>query len=109
MMHAVDRGTDVVGAVVERHLGAVVAASTAAIGATLGVIDGWSVETVTTAGICGFVLAIVSLVVRVLLTDIRQLRARVRELETRADGERQRLIDRIDELERRLGEDDDGR
>ena len=108
-MPAVDRATDVVGLVVERHLGTVVAASTATIGAVLTVVDGMSMQTLTTTGVGGFVLAIVALTVRVLLTDVRQLRARVRHLEAELDerraaveAERLELMERIRQLEERL-------
>lgn len=112
-MHVVDRATDAVGLIVERRPGAVVAASTATIGVALAVVEGMSVSTITTTGVGGFVLAIVALTTRVLLTDVRQLRARVRHLEAELDArrqfveaERRELVERIHQLEQRLMADD---
>lgn len=113
MIPAVEHASDVAASIVERHMAVGVGMSTGMIGVTLGVVDGWSTTTVAATSVLGFTLGVVGLVVRVLLTDIRQLRLRVRQLETELDhrrevveAERAELIDRIHQLEQRLVADD---
>lgn len=106
---AVERTTLLFEGLVERRPGALVGASAATIGTVLSVIDGMTASTAAATAVATSTVAIVTLVVRVLLADIRGLRGRVRELETREDArmgsldaERSRMADRIAHLEARL-------
>jgi hypothetical protein len=112
---AVERVTLLTEGLVERRPGALVGVSAATIGTVLSVIDGMTASTAAATAVATSTVAIVTLVVRVLLTDIRGLRGRVRELETREsarmdsmDAERSRMADRIAHLEARLAGDEGG-
>jgi len=116
-MAAVERTTILFEEMVERRPATLIGASAATIGTALGVIDGMTASTAAATAVATSTVAIVTLVVRVLLADIRGLRGRVRELETREnqrigviDAERARMVERIAHLEARLAQQDgDGR
>lgn len=112
-MAAVERTTLLVEGLVERKPGTLVGASSAATGAVLAMVDGVNASTIAASAVAGATVAITTLVVRVLLSDVKGLRTRIRELETREDArmdamdaERGRMIDRIAHLESMLHERD---
>jgi hypothetical protein len=107
--HLLDRSTSLFEAAVERYPAALVGATGAVSTSVLGVVQGLDATTIAASGLLTVTVALVTLVVRVLLADIRGLRARVATLEERED-ERLRavvadnadLIARIRDLEDRL-------
>jgi hypothetical protein len=112
-MAAVERTTLLVEEMIERRPTMLVGVSSAATGAVLGIADGVNASTVAATAVAGATVAITTLVVRVLLSDVKGLRTRIRELETREDArmdamdaERGRMIDRIAQLESMLHERD---
>jgi len=115
--HAMERSTQLLGDMIERHPGALVSASAAMTGTVLSAIDGMNASTAAATAVATATVAIVTLVVRVLLADIRGLRARVGTLEAREDrqltamdAERARMAARITDLEAKLSmQDGDGR
>lgn len=94
---------------IEEHPARLIGASTATIGAVLGVIDGVSVTTVANVGVLGFTLSMVTFIVRALLTALRAERHANREMREHLQHNADRLAQdnadlraRIAELERRL-------
>ena len=107
-MAGVERTTSLVEGLIDRRPAALVGISSVATGTLLGATDGLTPSTVAATAVAGATVAIVTMVVRVLLADVKGLRARVRELETREDArmdsmdaERARMADRIAHLEAR--------
>jgi hypothetical protein len=94
------------------HLPTVAGAVAAAGGALVAVVDATSI-TPAGAGLAAVItvaISALSYVIKAQAAELAAMRQRIAELEARGDGERGRLIDRIDELERRLRLDEgDGR
>ena len=104
-----DRSTSLFEAAVDRHPGALVGATGAVSATVLGVVQGLDATTIAASGLLTVTVALVTLVVRVLLADIRGLRARVATLEAREDArlavalsDNADLVARIRQLEDRL-------
>jgi len=116
-MAAVERTTSLVEGLIDRRPAALIGISSAATGTMLGLADGVTASTVAATAVAGATVAITTMVVRVLLADVKGLRGRVRELEAREDArmdgmdaERTRMAARITDLEARLAQQDgDGR
>lgn len=93
---------------IEDHPARLIGASTATIGAVLGVIEP-SITTIANVGVLGFTLSMVTLIVRALLTALRAERHANREMREALQHNADRLADdnadlraRIADLERRL-------
>ncbi len=105
-MMMIERGTALFEAAVERHPSALVGLTAAVSSTVLGVVDGLTASTAAASAVATATVALVTLVVRALLADIKGLRARVAELETReadrmraVEAERADLVARIRQLE----------
>lgn len=100
------------------HLPTVAGAAAAAGGALFAVVDSASV-TPAGAGLAAVItiaISALSFVIKSQATELAAVRQRLAEVEAELDArrrfveaERADLIERIRELERRLGDDDDGR
>ena len=101
-----DRLSSLVVDTAERHPGAVMGAVATVSGGVLAITDGISPSTAAAVGVITAISGLVTVCVKVLLADIRHLRARVSELEhaereraAAMDAERAELIQRIRQLE----------
>lgn len=104
-----DRSTSMFEAAVDRHPAALVGATGAVSATVLGIVDGLDASAIAASGLLTVTVALVTLVVRVLLADIKGLRARVATLESREDArlavltaDNADLVQRIRQLEDRL-------
>ena len=108
-MAVIDRLSTFVVDIAEHHPGAVVGATAAVSGTVLAVVDGSLTPSVAAAAaVLSAMTGLVVTVLKVLLADIRHLRARITELEhaereraAAMDAERADLIARIRQLEDR--------
>ncbi len=105
-MTVIDRLSSLVVDIAENHPGALMGAVAAVSGTILGVVDGITPSTTAAVGMITAVSGLVVTVMKVLLADIRHLRARITELEhaereraAAMDAERADLIARIRQLE----------
>lgn len=103
-MTVVERAADAGLDIVDRHGGSLVGAATALIAGVLTAADGLSASTVAGVGLFGASLSILTIAVKALVTDLRSVRARLRELQDRDDHRVAEMAERIRQLEDRLGE-----
>jgi hypothetical protein len=109
VIHVVDRSTNLFEIAVDKHPTWLVGATGAISTAVLGIVQGFDGPTLAASGLLTVTVALVTLTVRVLLADIKGLRARVAFLEAREDERLKELVSdnvdlvaRIRQLEDRL-------